>query len=105
MSIKNTIARIIRSDFKQMQGNSSVQEIDTLLCHTSSEQLFKKDLPFGDETKAFQPKSCEEPRSSSGEKKQTPQFYGAFPELTALCLWLKMGANEGMGPERVWGWP
>lgn len=59
MSIKNTIARIIRSDFKQMQGNSSVQEIDILLCHTLSEQFLKNDLPFGDETKAFQPKSCE----------------------------------------------
>lgn len=93
MSIKNTIAGIIRSDFKQMQGNRSVQEIDTLLCHTLSEQFLKNDLPFGDETKAFQPKSCEWPRSSSGEEKQTPQFYGAPPELTAGYGWCRACAS------------
>lgn len=33
MSIKNTIARIIRSDFKQMQGSRSAEEVDALLCY------------------------------------------------------------------------
>lgn len=53
MSIKNTIARIIRSDFKQMRGSRSVEETDTLLCHTLSEQFLKADLPLGDRTKVF----------------------------------------------------
>lgn len=41
MSIKNTIARIIRSDFKQMQGSRFFEETDKLLCHTLSEQCLK----------------------------------------------------------------
>jgi len=86
MSIKNTIARIIRSDFKQMQGNRYIEETDTLLCHNLSEQFLKADLPLGDQTKVFQ-RACPQAVSSQAVpmgKKAKPRGLWGSPELTAV---------------------
>lgn len=115
MSIKNTIARIIRSDFKQIQGSKSVEETDTLLCHTLSEQFLKADLPLGDQNKVFQP-ACPQAVSSQGvligEKSKPHGFMGPLQSLQQgmagagfqrgpVPLWLMVGANTGLGPQ--WG--
>lgn len=117
MSIKNTIAKIIRSDFKQMQGSRSVEETDTLLCHTLSEHFLKADLPLGDQIKVSQP-TCPHAVSRQGVlmgKKRKPHgFMGPLQSLQQCIagagfqrgpvpLWLLVGAETGLGPQWVDG--
>lgn len=56
MSIKNTIARIIRSDFKQMQGSSFVEERYLVMSFSLNSSFLKADLALGDQTKVLQPR-------------------------------------------------
>lgn len=81
MSIKNTIARIIRSDFKQTQGNSSVQEIDTLLCHTLAKQSLKNDLPLETKPRLFNPKALGDQGVLEGKKSKPHSLMGPLQSL------------------------
>lgn len=100
-----------------MQGSRSVEEIDTLLCHTLSEQFLKADLRFEDKTKVFQP-TCPQAVSSQGalmgNKSKTHGFMGTLQSLQQCMagvgfqrgpvpLWLMVGADTGLGPQWVGG--